>query len=62
MKLDPYRKQRRIQFHARLYVRTVAEHTMRVDRQPHFLEIKEELNGEGSICASETGSVRDGPS
>ena len=31
MKLDAYRKQRRIQFHARLYVRTVAEHTLRVD-------------------------------
>ena len=31
MKLDPYRKQRRIQFHARLYVRSVAEHTLRVD-------------------------------
>ena len=32
MKLDPYRNQRGIQVHSRLYVRTVAEHTMRVDR------------------------------
>ena len=32
MKLDSYREQRGIQFHARLYVRTIGEHTMRVDR------------------------------
>ena len=42
MKLDPYRKQRGIQFHACFYVRTVAEHTMRVDCQPDLLEIEEE--------------------
>ncbi len=42
MKLDAYRKQRRIQFHARFYVRTIAEHTLRVDGQPDFLEIEEE--------------------
>src|ERR1041385_3684825 len=32
MKLDPYRNQRRIQVYARLYRRTVVEHTMRIDR------------------------------